>query len=80
MERLLMREAKILFGKLLHFVFFALFLAAICVLLFITLQGIPALGAYLQNTFGGVKTGYYLVSLVFLLTPTTLAYIMLSKN
>ena len=79
MEKLIMNEPKTWLGKLLYFSVLSVFMIAIFSLLFLALQGVPALGIYLQNHIGTVKTGYYFVSLVFVLTPATLLYILFSK-
>lgn len=80
MERLLMKEPRTMLGKVGYYLLFAFFLAVLALLLFAVLQGIPAIGRYLQYELGTVKTGYYFVSVVFFLVPATLIYIMFSED
>lgn len=80
MERLLMRESQTILGKIIYYICIALFAVTMSVLLFLALQGVPALGAYLQSKIGIVKTGYYFMGLVFVLTPSTMIYILFSKK
>lgn len=80
MEKVLMQEPKTIMGKMVYYTILSFFMVAIFIILFLALQGVPALGIYLQNHIGTVKTGYYFVSVVMVLTPATLLYILFSKQ